>query len=244
MRTDPRRSDDVDFDHGLTPIIPAPGAHPMRLLGVSTTRARVRSRRLGLVMGPTLPLPLLAGPFLRDSHITSLALESPERIPAGIRLFRTAIAHRFVSIRSTVRAQSLALGTTDLPPVQLEDQLLAQYTTKVDRDRIGCDRAKTRTLLAILFGLSEDPDELSTNREPEGLQTPTALGEPRPVHLCPHHELTRARYRGVNLDVEITIERQSTVVPQRIITRDRRFERQRPFPLKAGQVEGEHSWQS
>ena len=244
MRTDPRRSDDVDFDHCLTPIVPATGAHPMRLLGVSTTRACVRRGRLGLVMGPTLPLPLLASPLLWDGHIASLALESPERIPAGIRLIRAAIAYGFVSVHTTVRAQPLALGATNLPPVQLEDQVLAQHTTKVDRDRIGRDWAKPRSLLTIFFRLSENPDKLSTNRETEGLQAPAALSEPSRIDLRPHDELTRPRDRRMNLDNEIPVERQSAVVPQRIVTRNRRFERQGPFPLKAGQVEGEHSWQS
>ena len=49
----------VDVEDRLALVVPAGGADTMRLLRVAALRARVRGYALGLVMGPTLPLPLL-----------------------------------------------------------------------------------------------------------------------------------------------------------------------------------------
>lgn len=176
----------------------------------------------------------------------SLVFQRPERIPTGIRLIEAAIARRLVKIHPADRAEPFAVGATLAIPRNVQDQLFTNRFSDVQVDNIrGHDEHVASTfVISQLIARHKNQRQIEVDATANRLKTAPALSEKRTFDSAPNHDFTAPGLVRIKSHRNRTIKRQFAPLPEGIVRRDVRFEREAALPSQTRKVERQHSLRS
>jgi hypothetical protein len=176
----------------------------------------------------------------------SLVFQRPERIPTGIRLIEAAIARRLVKIHPADWAQPFAAGATLAIPRSVQNQLFTNRFTEIQVDDVrGHDENVALTfVVSQLIARHKHQRHVEVDATANRLKATAALSEKRTFDPAPNHNFAAPGLVRFEAHRNRTIKRQLAPLPEGIVRRDVRFEREAALPSQTRKVERQHSLRS